>query len=160
MLNLPGTGYSPSSHIGIYDLTVHLSSEADPEYVEALQDKMQTTSDIVKAFVSISSQSHSGPSNEEMLKRCQEAETEVRIPLLRRHLILTSYSAPLFGQSCLLYARDCVTQSRRGKAIMSNFWPRRNGLTAYKASHWHQETRLRRKSLPTAQFQRRSHPLA
>ncbi|KAI0703349.1 BRE1-domain-containing protein [Cerioporus squamosus] len=61
---------------GIYDLAAHLSSEADPEYVEALRDKMQTTSDIVKAFVSISTQSHSGPSSEEMMKRCQEAETE------------------------------------------------------------------------------------
>ncbi|TFK86628.1 BRE1-domain-containing protein [Polyporus arcularius HHB13444] len=61
---------------GVHDLAAHLSSEADPEYVEALRDKMQTTSDIIKAFVSISAQSHSGPSSEEMLKRCQEAETE------------------------------------------------------------------------------------
>ncbi|RPD59927.1 BRE1-domain-containing protein [Lentinus tigrinus ALCF2SS1-6] len=61
---------------GIYNLTARLSSEADPEYIKVLRDKMQTTSDIVKAFVSISSQNHSGPSSEEMLTRCQEAETE------------------------------------------------------------------------------------
>lgn len=39
---------------------------------------MQTTSDVVKAFVNLTAQSHSGLANDEMKKRCQEAETEVR----------------------------------------------------------------------------------
>ncbi|KAI0358367.1 BRE1-domain-containing protein [Trametes cingulata] len=61
---------------GIRDLTAHVSSEAEPEYVDALRDKMQTTSDIVKAFVSLSSQRQAGPSDEETLRRCLSSEAE------------------------------------------------------------------------------------
>ncbi|OSD06800.1 hypothetical protein PYCCODRAFT_765112 [Trametes coccinea BRFM310] len=60
----------------IRDLTLHVSSEAEPEYVDALRDKMQATTDIVKAFVNLSTQGRAGPSDEEMARRCQEAEAE------------------------------------------------------------------------------------
>lgn len=65
-------------YTGIYDLTLHLSSEADAEYVEAVRDKMQTTSDVVQAFVNLSTQSSAGLSNDVMRKQRQESETEVR----------------------------------------------------------------------------------
>ncbi len=96
---------------------------------------MQTTSDIIKAFVSISAQSHSGPSSEEMLKRCQEAETEVRHRSAATDAsILTCHSVPLFDRSLLLYARDCTIRSRRGKITMNSSWPPRNGRTDCRAS--------------------------
>ncbi|KAL1939862.1 hypothetical protein VTO73DRAFT_9562 [Trametes versicolor] len=60
----------------IRDLTVHVSSEAEPEYVDALRDKMQATADIVKAFVHIRAQGQGGPSEEETLRRVQETEAE------------------------------------------------------------------------------------
>ena len=85
-------------YIGIYDLALHLSSEADPEYVEAVRDKMQTTSDVVKAFVNLSTQSNTGPSSDVMRRRCQEAETEVRT-------IRSTGMAELCGS--ILYAAQC-----------------------------------------------------
>ncbi len=63
---------------GIDDPTRHLPPEAEPEYVKSLQDKMNSTPGLVQAFVALSSQSHGGPSNEDILKRCQEVESEVR----------------------------------------------------------------------------------
>ncbi|KAI8993085.1 BRE1-domain-containing protein [Trametes punicea] len=69
----------------IRDLTVHVSSEADPEYVEALRGRMQATTDIVKAFVSLSTQGRTG-SDVEMTKRCQDAEAESSV--LRSELSL------------------------------------------------------------------------
>ncbi|KAH9892516.1 BRE1-domain-containing protein [Cubamyces lactineus] len=71
---------------GIRDLTVHVSSEAEPEYVNALKDKMQATADIVKAFVNLRAQSQTGPSEEQIAKRCQEAEAESSV--LRSELSL------------------------------------------------------------------------
>ncbi|KAI0675260.1 BRE1-domain-containing protein [Trametes maxima] len=71
---------------GLRDLTAHVSSEAEPEYVDALRDKMQATSDIVKAFVNLSAQTRSGPSDEDMVRRCQEAEAESSV--LRSELSL------------------------------------------------------------------------
>ncbi|OJT06362.1 E3 ubiquitin-protein ligase BRE1 [Trametes pubescens] len=65
-----------TGHVGIRDLTVHVSSEAEPEYVDALRDKMQATADIVKAFVHIRAQGQAGPLEEETLKRVQETEAE------------------------------------------------------------------------------------
>ncbi|KAI9060257.1 BRE1-domain-containing protein [Trametes sanguinea] len=69
---------SEGEFISIRELTLHVSSEAEPEYVDALRDKMQATTDIVKAFVNLSTQGRAGPSDEEMARRCQEAEAEVR----------------------------------------------------------------------------------
>ncbi|KAI0645645.1 BRE1-domain-containing protein [Trametes meyenii] len=71
---------------GLRDLTAHVSSEAEPEYVDALREKMQATSDIVRAFVNLSAQTHSGPSDEQMVRRCQEAEAESSV--LRSELSL------------------------------------------------------------------------
>ncbi|KAJ8462214.1 hypothetical protein ONZ51_g11039 [Trametes cubensis] len=70
----------------IRDLTVHVSSEAEPEYVNALKDKMQATADIVKAFVNLRAQSQAGPSDDQIVKRCQEAEAESSV--LRSELSL------------------------------------------------------------------------
>ncbi|KAH9929494.1 BRE1-domain-containing protein [Epithele typhae] len=72
------------SFSGIYNLALHLSSDGDddkdtvtdPEYIEAVRDKMHTTTDIVKAFVDLASQRQSGPSNEDLLRRCQAADTK------------------------------------------------------------------------------------
>ncbi|KAI0374105.1 BRE1-domain-containing protein [Pilatotrama ljubarskyi] len=61
---------------GIQELTAHVSPEAEPEYVAALQHKMQDTADIVKAFVNLVSQRQAGPSDEETLRRCVNSEAE------------------------------------------------------------------------------------
>ncbi|KAI0745838.1 BRE1-domain-containing protein [Earliella scabrosa] len=61
---------------GVYDLALHLSSDAPPEYVDTVRTKMQSTSDIVRAIVNLSTQSQSSPSEEQLMKRCHEAETE------------------------------------------------------------------------------------
>ncbi|KAI0328649.1 BRE1-domain-containing protein [Cubamyces sp. BRFM 1775] len=81
-----GNANSIILRIGIRDLTVHVSSEAEPEYVNALKDKMQATADIVKAFVNLRAQSRAGPSEEQIVKRCQEAEAESSV--LRSELSL------------------------------------------------------------------------
>ncbi|OBZ67158.1 E3 ubiquitin-protein ligase BRE1 [Grifola frondosa] len=60
----------------LFDLTAHVSSDSEPDYVNALRDKMQATSDLVTAFVRLSSQGSSASSNDEMYKQCQQAQTE------------------------------------------------------------------------------------
>ncbi|KAI0819960.1 BRE1-domain-containing protein [Trametes gibbosa] len=61
---------------GVRDLTLHVSSEAEPEFVDALRDKMQSTSDAVKALVNLRMQDQGGPSEAAMLQRVQEREAE------------------------------------------------------------------------------------
>ncbi|CDO75357.1 hypothetical protein BN946_scf184966.g25 [Trametes cinnabarina] len=70
----------------IRDLTLHVSSEAEPEYIDALRDKMQATTDIVKALVNLRTQGRAGPSDDDVAKRCQEAEAETSV--LRSELSL------------------------------------------------------------------------
>lgn len=72
------TGTDQLRHIDIYDLSARVSRDASPEYVNALQTKMQSTSDLLKMFVTLSSQKESSPTQEDVLKQCHEAETEVR----------------------------------------------------------------------------------
>ncbi|KAI0743501.1 BRE1-domain-containing protein [Daedaleopsis nitida] len=60
----------------IYDLSARVSRDASPDYVNALQTKMQSTSDLLKMFVTLSTQKESNPSQEHVLKQCHEAETE------------------------------------------------------------------------------------
>ena len=102
---------------GIYDLTKHVSSEADPEYVEAIRDKMQTTSDVVKAFVNLTAQSHAGPSNEELRRRCLEAETEVSPILLESPTIVSAWlqSSALRSELSLMRAQLRDSESQRDR---------------------------------------------
>ncbi|KAI0775654.1 BRE1-domain-containing protein [Trametes elegans] len=59
----------------VHDLAERVSSEAEPEYVNALRDKMRATSDIVKAFASLGAEGRA-VTDEETLKRCQQSEAE------------------------------------------------------------------------------------
>ena len=48
---------------------------------------MNSTAGIVQAFIALSSQSHGGTRNEDILRRCQEVESEVRGEYLRPVLL-------------------------------------------------------------------------
>ncbi|KAM5530764.1 hypothetical protein V8D89_015571 [Ganoderma adspersum] len=90
----------PTESEGNEDSTRHLPPETEPEYVKALQDKLNSTTGIVQAFVALSTQSHGGRSNEDILRRCQEAESERAILLAELSLIR-------------LRCRDAETQTQR-----------------------------------------------
>ncbi|EJF65375.1 BRE1-domain-containing protein [Dichomitus squalens LYAD-421 SS1] len=66
----------PTESEGISKLADRLAPGAEPAYVESLQNKLHDTLEIVQEFVALSSQSHTGPSNEDLLKQCHEAEAE------------------------------------------------------------------------------------
>ncbi len=127
-----------TGHVGIRDLTVHVSSEAEPEYVDALRDKMQATADIVKAFVHIRAQGQAGPLEEETLKRVQETEAEVShetiLPAIAWWLSMASRT-PLSDRNCRWYGRSFVTQSRRRRSSARDLSQLRNAQTGCKAGH-------------------------
>ncbi|KAI0780121.1 BRE1-domain-containing protein [Fomes fomentarius] len=60
----------------IQGLASQFSTDNAPEYVTAVRGKLQATSNLVEAFVSLSAQGNAGLSDEQLRKRCQEAETE------------------------------------------------------------------------------------
>ncbi|OCH92316.1 BRE1-domain-containing protein [Obba rivulosa] len=60
----------------IFDLTARVSEHADSAYLDALRDKMHATSELVTAFARLSGQSQSVPSQDEVYRRCQAAETD------------------------------------------------------------------------------------
>ncbi|KAI1794073.1 BRE1-domain-containing protein [Ganoderma leucocontextum] len=79
----------PTESEGIHDPTRHLPPEAEPEYVKLLQEKMNSTTEIVQEFVALSRQSHGGPSNQDILRRSQEVVSEhatLRAELSLMHL--------------------------------------------------------------------------
>lgn len=123
-------------HIGIRDLTVHVSSEAEPEYVDALRDKMQATADIVKAFVHIRTQGQAGPSEEETLRRVQETEAEVSHEIARTAIAwwLSMVSRTLLsGRNCRWYGRSFVTQSCRRRSSAKDLSQLRNAQIGCRA---------------------------
>ncbi|KAH9858793.1 BRE1-domain-containing protein [Lenzites betulinus] len=61
---------------GVRDLTLHVSSEVEPEFVGALRDKMQSTSDAVRALVILRGQDQGGPSEAALLERVQASDAE------------------------------------------------------------------------------------
>ena len=67
----------------VYDLTAHVSEDSDEQYVEQLRTKMQATEQLVVAFVQLSKAGGSKVTHDDTVKRCQEAQTEVRY-LFRR----------------------------------------------------------------------------
>lgn len=123
-------------HIDIRDLTVHVSSEAEPEYVDALRDKMQATADIVKAFVHIRAQGQGGPSEEETLRRVQETEAEVSHETIRTVIAwwLSLVSRTLLsGRNCRWYGRSFVTQNRRRRSSARDLSQLRNAQIGCRA---------------------------
>lgn len=66
-----------SPFLDIYDLSVHVSSEYDPLYVQNLCNKMQATQQLVSAFVQLGGKAQAPLLKDEMYRRCQRAQTEV-----------------------------------------------------------------------------------
>lgn len=75
---------SLSSTLDIYDLTKHVSSDADPQYVEQLRSKMHATEQLVTAFMRAAGEVGSAVLKDEPYRRYQKSETEVRSAVSRR----------------------------------------------------------------------------
>lgn len=61
----------------IYDLTSHVSDDPDPLYVEGLRNKMHATERLVTSFVRLGGKQESLLLQDEAVRRCQKAQTEV-----------------------------------------------------------------------------------
>ncbi|KAH9839472.1 BRE1-domain-containing protein [Rhodofomes roseus] len=71
--DLPPVDVSPHE---LYDLTAHVSDDADPQYVESLRGKMQATTELVSAFVRLGGQTQVRVMQDEEFRTRQKAQTE------------------------------------------------------------------------------------
>lgn len=95
VLRLIATDTNLSGQTDIQGLALQFSTDDAPEYVTAVRGKLQATSNLVEAFVSLSAQGNVGPSDEQLRKRCQEAETEVgQVRVGMSGVLLTFHSVP------------------------------------------------------------------
>lgn len=101
----------------IRDLTERVSSEASPEYVEALREKMHDTSDLVNALVDLATKGRPDPSRDQAMRQCRQAETEVRRPLSHRNQRPTQYSVRHYALKCHCFARVYARRRSRRRSI-------------------------------------------
>ena len=94
--------------LDIFDLSKHVSSDADPLFVEALEKKAEITRQLISEFVRMSG---TALSHDEMYEKYQQSQTEVRSSYRAISLALTTAcSVPLFVQNLLWPAHSSPTR--------------------------------------------------
>lgn len=63
------------SFVELFDLTCHISGDSDPEYADALRNKMHATKDLVNTFVRLGGQALE--TKEDLFRKCCMAQSEV-----------------------------------------------------------------------------------
>ncbi|EMD37345.1 hypothetical protein CERSUDRAFT_105371 [Gelatoporia subvermispora B] len=101
----------------IFDLTAHVSEDADPAYLDALRDKMHATSELVTAFARLSGQSQSASSQDEVFRKCQAAETECSS--LRSELSLIRTRLRDSEKQKERYYEDLIASEKRSDRMQS-----------------------------------------
>ncbi|KAI0930463.1 hypothetical protein AcW1_009141 [Taiwanofungus camphoratus] len=102
----------------LFDLTAHVSVESDPEYIEALRDKMHATSELVSAFVRLGGQNQASPTGDVIFQKCQEAQTERSS--LRSELSLTKLKLRVLESERDKYHEDLLAAEKRLDRMQSN----------------------------------------